>query len=132
MHVPNSEVKATRVLPRGYREVDIELYASSGPGGRELIESVAAVVPTGATRFVRRPRVDGVERLDENLYVVRGRAAVAQGREWLAEELLPRLAEERAEEGLIVHGPVVTPVDDYATQRFARALRTPPNGPGRP
>jgi moderate conductance mechanosensitive channel len=125
MRVPNSEVKATRVLPRGYREFDIELYASDEDGGRRLLDDIGAIVPAGPTRFVRRPNVVDVERLDDDLYVVRARAAVAQGREWLAEELLPRLAEERAADGLIVHGPVVTPVDDHATQRFARALRTP-------
>lgn len=125
MRVPNSEVKATRVLPRGFREVDIELYASDAAGGRELLEDVGSIVPGGATRFVRRPTVEHVERLDDRLYLVRGRAAVAQGREWLAEELLPRLTQERADEGLIVHGPVVTPVDDHATQRFAWAMRTP-------
>jgi moderate conductance mechanosensitive channel len=125
MRVPNSEVKATRVLPRGYREFDIELYASDEDGGRQLLDDIGMIVPTGATRFVRRPHVEEVERLDDDLYVVRARTAVAQGREWLADELLPRLTEERAAEGLIVHGPVVTPVDDHATQRFARALRTP-------
>jgi hypothetical protein len=125
MHVPNSEVKATRVLPRGYREVEIELVADEEDGGRRLLEDVAAIVPCGPTRFVRRPELVDVERLDDSLYLVRARAAVAPGREWLAEELLPRLVEERAGDGLLVHGPVVTPVDDQATQRFARAIRRP-------
>lgn len=123
MHVPNSEVKATRVLPRGYREVEVELYASDGDAGRDLLEEIAAIVPAGATRFVRRPQVVDVEPLDGSLFLVRARAAVAPGREWLAEELLPKLVEERAEDGLVVHGPVVTPVDDHATQRFARSMR---------
>lgn len=129
MHVPNSEVKATRVSPHGYREVEIELYADDREGGRELLEDVAAIVPAGPTRFVRRPEIVDVEPLDESLFLVRARAAVAPGREWLAEELLPSLVQERAGDGLLVHGPVVTPVDDHATQRFARAIRRPVPGP---
>lgn len=125
MHVPNSEVKATRVLPRGYREVEVELYASSLEGGRALVEELAAIVPAGPTRYVRRPEVEEIETLDRDLHRIRVRAAVAPGREWLAEELLPALARERAGDGLLVHGPVVTPVDDGATQRFARAIRRP-------
>jgi hypothetical protein len=73
---------------------------------------------------VRRPVVDETEELDDELFRIRVRAAVAPGREWLAQEFLPSLVAERAEEGLVVHGPVVTAVDDHATRRFARAAWT--------
>jgi hypothetical protein len=32
---------------------------------------------------------------------------------------------ERADEGLVVHGPVVVWVDEQAERRFARAVRVP-------
>jgi len=82
---------------------------------------VAALVPAGPTRFVTPPWVGEVERLDDNLFRIEARCAVAHGREWLAESLLPTLLGERAEEGLIVHGPVVLHADQHAAQRFARA-----------
>jgi hypothetical protein len=46
------------------------------------------------------------------------------GREWLAEDFLPSLVRERAGPGLLVHGPVVTFVDEQARQAFARAAVT--------
>lgn len=124
MHVHNSEVKATRVAPRGYRELEIELYVSELEAGRELVEHVAGIVPAGPTHFVRRPALEEEEELDVDLFRLRLRAAVAPGREWLADDFLPRVLEERAREGLVVHGPVVMSVDDQATLRFARAARS--------
>jgi small conductance mechanosensitive channel len=122
MHVPNSQVNALKVSPRGFREVELELYASDLEEGRELVSTVAAIVPAGPTHFVRRPTVVETEELDGDLYRIRARTAVAPGREWLADEFLPSLLKERGQEGLIVHGPVVTPVDAEATRRYARAV----------
>ena len=54
-------------------------------------------------------------------------ASVSAGRGWLATDLLPSLLKERSDDGLLVHGPVVLPVDEQAQRRFARAeqqLRT--------
>ena len=124
IRVHNSEVKAVRVVPRGFREFEAELYASDLDAGRELVERVARIVPAGAGHFVRRPKVDETEELDDDLHRIRVRAAVAPGREWLAQDFLPSMIRERAEEGLVVHGPVVTAVDDHATRRFARAAWT--------
>ena len=36
-------------------------------------------------------------------------------------DLLPSLMKERSDDGLIVHGPVMLPVDEQAQRRFARA-----------
>ncbi|HEX2506267.1 MAG TPA: mechanosensitive ion channel domain-containing protein [Gaiellaceae bacterium] len=120
IHVANSEVKAARVIPRGYRELEIEAFVSDCDRGRDLFDDVVRVVPVGPTHFVRRPAVDEIERLDDRLFRIRARAAVASGREWLAEELFPSLVKERAPEGLLVHGPVVMRVDEQANRRFAR------------
>jgi small-conductance mechanosensitive channel len=124
IRVHNSEVKAVRVVPRGYREFEAELYVRDLEAGRELVERVARLLPTGPTHFVRRPVVDQTEELDADLVRIRFRFAAAPGREWLADDFLPSLLAERAEEGLVVHGPVVTAVDDAATRRFARAAWT--------
>ena len=125
MRVSNSEVKAVRVLPRGFREAEVELFVSDPDAGRTLVGEVARIVPAGPTHFIRRPVVVEVHSLEDDLHRVESRAAVPPGREWLATELLPQLLRERADDGLIVHGPVVMWVDEQAEHRFARASRLP-------
>jgi hypothetical protein len=127
IHVPNSQVVALRVIPRGFRQVEVEFFTSALAPGRELVEQIARIVPVGATRFVRRPELIDTETLDDDLHRITAHCAVAVGREWLAEDLLPALIKERAAEGLLVHGPVVTFIDEEAAQSFARALMTRPD-----
>jgi small-conductance mechanosensitive channel len=135
IRVNNSAIYAARVLPKGVREVEIELMATDGDDCRRVIEEVARIVPAGPTRFVRRPEVIEVEVLDDDLVRVLVHASVAHGREWLVEQFLPDIIKERAPEGLIAHGPIVMFVDERATRRFARSLpgtrgRRPRTGAG--
>ena len=58
LRVHNSQILATRALPRGVRDVEVELFVSDEAAGRELVDDVAAIVPVGPTRFVSRPQVD--------------------------------------------------------------------------
>jgi small-conductance mechanosensitive channel len=122
LYVPNSQVNALRVIPRGYREVEIEFFTTELEAGKELVEKIAQVVPVGPTRFIRRPTLSETETLDEHLYRITARCAVTAGREWLVQELLPALLKERAAEGLLVHGPIITYVDEQASHSFARAM----------
>jgi hypothetical protein len=46
---------------------------------------------------------------------------VAPGREWLVNGFVSDLLKERADDGLIVHGPVVLTLDEQAARSFARA-----------
>jgi len=127
LHVPNSQVVALRVIPRGYREVEIEFFTSALEPGRALVEQVARIVPAGPTRFVRRPALIDSETLDDDLHRITARCAVAVGREWLAQDFLPTLIKERAAEGLLVHGPIITYSDEQALHSFARALVSGPS-----
>jgi moderate conductance mechanosensitive channel len=111
IRIHNSQVLAVRRLPRGIREMEIELFCTDEERGRSLVEHVSRLMPTGPMQFVRRPRILDVERLDDDLVRVRARCATAAGREWLAQDFLPHVLKERAGDGLIVHGPVVTEVD---------------------
>jgi small-conductance mechanosensitive channel len=122
IRVNNSAIYAARVLPRGVREVEIEMMATDADDCRRVVEEIARIVPAGPTRFVRRPEVIEVEQLDDELVRVLVHASVAHGREWLVEGFLPDLLKERAPEGLIAHGPIVMFVDERATRRFARSL----------
>ena len=53
--------------------------------------------------------------------LIRLRASVVAGREWLVEGFLSDLLKERADESLIVHGPVMLTVDEQAARSYARA-----------
>jgi len=112
------------VIPRGYREVEIEFFTSELEAGRALVEQLARVVPVGPTRFVRRPALVDSETLDDDLHRITARCGVAVGREWLAQDFLPTLLRERAAAGLLVHGPIITFVDDHALNSFARSMVT--------
>jgi small-conductance mechanosensitive channel len=125
MRVSNSEVKAVRVLPRGYREAEMEVFVNDADAGRELVQQIARIVPAGPTHFIRRPAVVEIDSLEDDVHRIRSVAAVPPGREWLAVDLLPELMRERADDELIVHGPVVMWVDEQAERRFARAVRVP-------
>jgi hypothetical protein len=103
------------------RQVSIELAVRDEVEGRRLFEDAARVMPVGPTQFVRLPWIEAIERLDDDLVLLRGRAAVAPGREWLAQGFLSDVLRERAAEGLIVHGPVVIEIDEQASRRYARA-----------
>jgi hypothetical protein len=137
MRVHNSQVLALRTVPRGVRSVEIELFVSDAERGADLVFEVARIVPRGPTQFVRVPAVTDVEELDPELVRIRLRAAVPPGREWLAESLFGAIARERAPEGLILHGPVVTIVDEQATTESmgdegALVTRVEPRAAGRP
>lgn len=124
LRVHNSQILAVRVLPEGALDFEIELFVHDLDGGRSLVDRVSGIVPMGPTSFVVAPAVHKVQELDDDLHRITARASVAPGRGWLATDLLPSLIKERAGDGLIVHGPVVLPVDEQAIGRFARAGRT--------
>jgi hypothetical protein len=129
--VPNSQVNALRLIPRGYHEAEVEFFTTELEPGRELVAEVARIVPGGTTRFVRRPKLAESERLDDHLFRITARCAVAVGREWLADSLLPSLIKERAPEGLLVFGPIVTFHDEAAVASFSRAIFTDTGRPAR-
>jgi hypothetical protein len=120
LYVHNSQLLAARVLPRGLREVSIELFVRDEERGRALFEQAARVMPVGPTEFVRPPWIESIQHLDADLVHMRARATVAPGREWLAHSFLPDVLKERADADLIVHGPVVLDYDEVARMRFAR------------
>jgi small conductance mechanosensitive channel len=121
IHIHNSQIPAVKVLPRGVKELAIELYVSDRERGEEMIVSLAPLLPEGPTTFVRRPWVDTVEELSPSLVRIALRATTAPGREWLADSFFSDLLKEQADPGLIVHGPIVLAVDENASRSFARA-----------
>ena len=121
VRVHNSQILAVRVLPRGIRELELEMFSSDENELRALLEEVSRIMPTGPSQFIRPPLIVDVERLDDDLVRLRARMATAAGREWLAEDFLPHVLKERAPDHLIVHGPVVTQVDAASpSKHYAR------------
>jgi small conductance mechanosensitive channel len=118
--VHNSQIQAARRIPRGSREVQIEVYVNDEAAGRELFEDVVRLVPVGPTNFVQPPWIRDVHVIDTDLVRISAGAFVPPGREWLAGDLIQSLLHERGD-GLVIHGPVVTEVDAAATARFQRA-----------
>ena len=124
IHVHNSQIQAVSVLPRGVKELAIELFVAKREPGERLVEDVVRILPEGPTTFIRRPWIEHVEDLAHNLTRIRLHATVAPGREWLAEEFFTDLLKQRAGDSLIVHGPVAFAVDERATRSYARASAT--------
>lgn len=121
IHVHNSQISAVRVLPRGVKELAIELFVNERDAGERLVADVVAILPEGPTTLARRPWIERVDELAPNLTRIRVHATVAPGREWLAEDFFSDLLKQRAPDSLIVHGPVAFAVDDRATRSYARA-----------
>jgi small conductance mechanosensitive channel len=121
IHIHNSQIPAVRVVPRGVKELAMEVYVSDRERAEQLLLSVAAMLPEGPTTLIRRPWIDNVEELADSLVRIAVRATTAPGREWLVDSFFRDLLRERAEPGLIVHGSVVLAVDESATRTFARA-----------
>ena len=124
IQVHNSQITAARVLPRGVKEFAIELFVSKREAGERLIEDIATLLPGGPTTFIKRPWISHADELSPALARIAVRATVAPGREWLAENFFSDLLKQRADEGLLVHGPIAFAVDERATWSFARASAT--------
>jgi moderate conductance mechanosensitive channel len=121
IHIHNSQIPSVRVLPSGVKELQLEVYVTDREQGVAAVESVAGILPEGPTTFIRRPRIDRVDELGERLVRISARAAVAPGREWLLDGFFADLIRERAEAGLIAHGPVTLSVDESAAQSYSRS-----------
>ncbi|HEV2902496.1 MAG TPA: mechanosensitive ion channel domain-containing protein, partial [Gaiellaceae bacterium] len=121
IHIHNSQIPSVRVLPSGSKELMLEVFVTDREAGVEMVDSVASILPEGPTTFIRRPRIERADELSESLFRIGVRAAVAPGREWLVDGFFADLLRERAESGLIAHGPVTLAVDESAARSYARA-----------
>ena len=121
IHVHNSQIPSIRVLPSGVKELQLEVFVTDREQGVEMVESVAQILPEGPTTFIRKPQIERVDELSETLVRIAARAAVAPGREWLVDGFFADLIRERAEPGLIAHGPVTLSVDESAVRSYSRA-----------
>src|SRR4029453_14880175 len=101
-----SQIQAVSVLPRGVKELAIEVFVAKREPGERLVEEVVRILPEGPTTFIRRPWIEHVEDLAHNLTRIRLHATVAPGREWLPQEVFTALLNHTAGAPLSLHGPV--------------------------
>jgi hypothetical protein len=121
IHIHNSQIPSVRVLPGGAKELRLEVFVTDQEKGVEMVDSVASILPAGPTTFFRKPRIEQVDELSETLVRISVHASVAPGREWLVDGFFADLIRERAEPGLIAHGPVTLSVDESAARSYARS-----------
>ena len=127
IRVHNGNIYGARVLPRGTREVSIEIFVRDEAEGRRVLDRHRAR-HAGGPDAVHPPAVDReLQAAGRRPRHLRARATVAPGREWLAYEFLPDVLKERAPDGLIVHGPVIMAVDEIAGMRYAGAALPAPS-----
>jgi hypothetical protein len=136
IHVHNGSISSVRVLPRGVKELAVELFVNDREEGERLVADVAEILPEGPTTFILRPWIERMDELDRDLTRIRLLTTVAPGREWLAEDFFADLLRQRADDSLVVHGPVTLAADEHAASSYARAsaaTRTnlPPRRPAR-
>jgi hypothetical protein len=121
-YVPNSQIIAAFVSPRGYRRYSIEILTTDPAAAKQALEAVRHRAPVGEARFLRPPRVLEERELGDGIWLVRGRADVAPTMEWLAEDLLVRrLASQMPAETLLAE-PIVYTLDEVTLSRYERRV----------
>src|ERR671914_1862449 len=71
IHVHNSQIPAVRVLPRGAKQLAIELFARNRGQAEALVHRVTALLPEGPTTFIQRPWIEQIDELSGELVRVR-------------------------------------------------------------
>ena len=132
IHIHNSQIPRLG-CSGGAKDLRLEVFVTDQEKGIEMVDSVASILPEGPTTFVRKPRIEQVDELSETLFRISVRASVAPGREWLVDGFFADLIRERAEDGVIAHGPVTLSVDESAARSYARLrAHTPQLASSRP
>ena len=123
IRIHNQHMYGVRVARRGIREIVLEFYVTDAARGRELVQKLSDVLPSGPMHLLSALSIEGEEQLGVlTRFTVRG--AVPPGREWLIESFAIAVLKELDEEGghVIKHGPVAYFSDSVAESRFARSV----------
>jgi hypothetical protein len=124
--IHNSAIYSVSVARRGVKDFRLELYVRDLQSGRELVSTVANLLPSKQTHVVK-----GLELIEEetngSLHQLTCSITVPSERAWIAEELVGKLLHEQDQEQypakvVIVHGPVVYNADPIAEQRLRQSI----------
>jgi small-conductance mechanosensitive channel len=123
IRIHNQHMYGVRVARRGIREIVLEFYVTDAATGRELVQRLSDVLPSGPMHLLSALSIESEEQVGLlTRFMVRG--AVPPGREWLIETFAIAVLKELDEEGghVIKHGPVAYFSDSVAESRFARSV----------
>ena len=123
IRIHNQHMYGVRVARRGIREIVLEFYVTDAAKGRELVQKLSDVLPSGPMHLLSALSIEGEDQLGPlTRFTVRG--AVPPGREWLIESFAIAVLKELDEVGgrVIKHGPVAYFSDSVAESRFARSV----------
>jgi len=123
IRIHNQHMYGVRVARRGIREIVLEFYVTDAAKGRELVQKLSDVLPSGPMHLLSALSIEGEDQLGPlTRFTVRG--AVPPGREWLIESFAIAVLKELDDEGgrVIKHGPVAYFSDSVAESRFARSV----------
>ena len=123
IRIHNQHMYGVRVARRGIREIVLEFYVTDAAKGRELVQRLSDVLPSGPMHLLSALSIESEEQVAMlTRFMVRG--AVPPGREWLIESFAIAVLKELDEDGghVIKHGPVAYFSDSVAESRFARSV----------
>ncbi len=123
IRIHNQHMYGVRVARRGIREIVLEFYVTDAAKGRELVQRLSDVLPSGPMHLLSALSIESEEQVGMlTRFMVRG--AVPPGREWLIESFAIAVLKELDEDGghVIKHGPVAYFSDSVAESRFARSV----------
>jgi small-conductance mechanosensitive channel len=123
IRIHNQHMYGVRVARRGIREIVLEFYVTDAAKGRELVQRLSDVLPSGPMHLLSALSIESEEQVGMlTRFMVRG--AVPPGREWLIESFAIAVLKELDEDGghVIKHGPVAYFSDSIAESRFARSV----------
>jgi small-conductance mechanosensitive channel len=123
IRIHNQHMYGVRVARRGIREIVLEFYVTDAAKGRELVQRLSDVLPSGPMHLLSALSIESEEQVGLlTRFMVRG--AVPPGREWLIESFAIAVLKELDDEGghVIKHGPVAYFSDSVAESRFARSV----------
>lgn len=126
--IPNQQIMAVHVTPRGVHTMAVDIFVRDRIEGEKAITKIINTVPTGDALLARPLRIKYAEKWDDELWRITVVGETPPGREWLIEKYFVNALKEidddrKKSDRLIVHEPIARYADPEADRRFKRAVR---------
>lgn len=122
--IHNQHIQAVRVLEHGVRTMSVDTFVYDLEKGRKLISDVLKTMPTGPTMITRPMKIIEEEQLG-GIWRITAGGQTSPGREWLIEDFVVKAiekADNKLQESVIAHGPIVRYTDIAAEARFLTSM----------
>lgn len=124
--IHNRTIQGVHVTPYGVRSISLDVFVNDPEAAKHIIEHSIATLPVGATTLTKSPTIDTITEVSEKMWRIVVSAKTAPGREWLIEDFFAsslRETDNKRQDPVIIHGPVVRFVDQEAEKGFKRAVQ---------